>query len=64
MKTREELQEFMQAIKSDASPVGMDPVYVHALILDKLTSIERRLDRLEEFVDPACGPDKDEEDEE
>jgi hypothetical protein len=41
----------------------MDPVYVHALILDKLTSIERRLDRLEEIVDPPRGTDQDEEDE-
>ena len=64
MKTREEVQEFMRAIASDASPVGMDPVYVHALILDKLTSIERRLDRLEEIAGVDAEQEgEDEEDE-
>ena len=48
MKTREELEELTALIASDASPVGMDAVYVHALILDKLTEIEARLQRLEE----------------
>jgi hypothetical protein len=28
----------------------MDPVYVHALILDKLVEIERRLDQLEAAI--------------
>jgi hypothetical protein len=48
MKTREELQAIIKEIASDKSPVGMDPVYVHALILDKLTDIQRRLTALEE----------------
>lgn len=47
MKPREELQHIIDAIASDQSPVGMDAVYVHALILEKLTEIERRLDQLE-----------------
>ena len=48
MKPRSELQEVIVLIASADSPVGMDAVYVHALILDKLTSIEQRLQTLEE----------------
>ena len=47
MKTRDELQHLVELIHSDSSPVGMDAVYVHALILDKLQGIERRLEALE-----------------
>lgn len=47
MKTKSELEPIIELIRSAESPVGMDAVYVHALILDKLTEIERRLDRLE-----------------
>ena len=47
MKDKDELQTIINRIASDASPVGMDAVYVHALILDKLEQIERRLDQLE-----------------
>ena len=48
MKTREELQNVIELIRSADSPVGMDAVYVHALILDKLSAIEERLTRLED----------------
>ena len=47
MKAKEELQPIIDEIASEASPVGMDAVYVHALILDKLNAIERRLSALE-----------------
>ena len=47
MKSKEELQSFIDQIASDQSPVGMDAVYVHALILDKLQNIEQRLHQLE-----------------
>ena len=47
MKTKDELQTLVDKIASDESPVGMDAVYVHALILDKLARIEARLDALE-----------------
>jgi len=47
MKPKEELQSIIAEIASDASPVGMDAVYVHALIIDKLTQIEERLVKLE-----------------
>ena len=48
MKTKDELQPLIDKIASDASPVGMDAVYVHALILDKLEEIQRRLTALEQ----------------
>lgn len=51
MKTREELQEVIQLISKADSPVGMDAVYVHALILDKLDQIQQRLDRMEQAAD-------------
>jgi len=47
MKTREELNEIMERLACADSPVGMDAVYVHAVIIDKLERIERRLDALE-----------------
>ena len=60
MKAKDELQPIIDQITSDASPVGMDAVYVHALILDKLAEIERRLSELEESGDDrddsAVGP--------
>ncbi|MEO1970477.1 MAG: hypothetical protein ABGX07_02930 [Pirellulaceae bacterium] len=51
MKSKHELTELIKKIASDTSPVGMDAVYVHALILDKLTRIERRLDQIEAGTD-------------
>lgn len=47
MKTKEQLQTIIDLISKADSPVGMDAVYVHALILDKLQEIESRLSRLE-----------------
>ena len=47
MKTKDELASIIDRIASADSPVGMDAVYVHALILDKLANIERRLDAIE-----------------
>ena len=44
MKAKSELQPLIEKIASKDSPVGMDAVYVHALILDKLERIEMRLD--------------------
>ena len=51
MKSKQELQGIIDQIASDQSPVGMDAVYVHAVILDKLMQIENRLDRLEASAD-------------
>jgi len=47
MKPKEELQPIIDQIASADSPVGMDAVYVHALILDQLQSINERLESLE-----------------
>ena len=47
MKTKAELQPIIDKIASENSPVGMDAVYVHALILDKLEQLEARLSALE-----------------
>ncbi len=51
MKTKDELKSIVEKIASKDSPVGMDAVYVHALILDKLMQIEQRLVRLETKAD-------------
>lgn len=48
MKEKKELQDVIDKIASADSPVGMDAVYVHALILDKLENLEKRLAALEE----------------
>ncbi len=47
MKDKSELQPIIDAIHCDQSPVGMDAVYVHALILDALARIETRLTKIE-----------------
>ena len=58
MKSKDELSDLIERIASDDSPVGMDAVYVHALILDKLTKIEKRLDNLESAAKtPGLNPD-------
>ena len=48
MKQKDDLQEIIENIASADSPVGMDAVYVHALIIDKLTENEKRLYALEQ----------------
>jgi len=48
MKPKEELQEIIALISAENSPVGMDAVYVHALILDKLTRLEQRIESIEQ----------------
>ncbi len=48
MKDKAELQS--DRIASADSPVGMDAVYVDALILDKLSQMEERLEALEEMA--------------
>ena len=53
MKAKDELQPIIDQIAKADSPVGMDAVYVHALILDQLKLIGERLDRLEESIEPV-----------
>lgn len=47
MKSKPELKTLIDVIAAEDSPVGMDAVYVHALILDKLESLEQRLQAIE-----------------
>ena len=56
MKTKSELQPIIDKIACADSPVGMDAVYVHALILDKLQQLEARLTALE--VSSGAASDK------
>ncbi len=44
--------EIEREISSDNSPVGIDAVKTHVLILHKLVEIERRLGRLEAASQP------------
>ena len=51
MKPKEELQPIIEKIASADSPVGMDAVYVHALILDHLQTMNERIEHLEKQVE-------------
>ena len=50
MKPKDQLQAIIDQIASADSPVGMDAVYVHALILDQLKSLDERLEQLEKSI--------------
>ena len=51
MKAKEELLSIIEQIASEKSPVGMDAVYVHALILDKLQRLESKIESIEKRLD-------------
>ena len=51
MKSKQELQSIIDLIAAADSPVGMDAVYVHALILDHLKNLSERLEELEKAVE-------------
>ncbi len=53
MKSKTELQPIIDKIASDKSPVGMDAVYVHALILEKLEQIDERLKKIEDKLESS-----------
>jgi len=55
MKEKSELQPIIDAIHCAESPVGMDAVYVHALILDTLARIETRLTKIETRLESTPG---------
>ena len=57
MRPKKELEEIIDQIASSQSPVGMDAVYVHALILDKLQAIENRLTQLEGKLQTSVSSD-------
>lgn len=47
METEEEVKEIMNKIKNPSTAVGIDPVYVHSIIINRLTKIENKLNELE-----------------
>ena len=55
MKQKSELQPIIDVIHCAESPVGMDAVYVHALILDTLARIETRLAKIESQLEASQG---------
>ena len=57
MRPKKGLEEIIDQIASSQSPVGMDAVYVHALILDKLQAIENRLTQLEGKLQTSVSND-------
>ena len=46
--TADEYNRIAEAIESAESPVGIDAKKAHVLILHKLMTLERRLDRIEQ----------------
>jgi hypothetical protein len=48
-KSKQEYKETIERIKSDAS-VGIDAQYTHAIIIEYLQQISKRLDALEQKV--------------
>ena len=58
MKAKAELQSIIDLIASADSPVGMDAIYVHALILDQLSNINARLEKLEQATQSAAEKDR------
>lgn len=51
LKPKSELQPIIEKIAAADSPVGMDAVYVHALILDHLQTLNERIELLEKQVE-------------
>ena len=49
-KTKEQYATVIEQIKSENSAVGIDAQYTHAIILDYLQQITKRLDFLEESL--------------
>ena len=45
---KDEFEKIKAAIKSDESPVGIDALQTHIIIIQKLTDIQKRLNIMEE----------------
>ena len=52
-KTTDELSDIVEKLQSPNSPVGIDAVYTHAVIIDYLRRISARLDELEQRIADA-----------
>lgn len=48
--TEKQLEKILTQIKSDDSPVGIDAGKTHAIIIQKLLDIDKRLKSLEEII--------------
>ena len=48
-RSKEEYQETIAKIKSDSN-VGIDAQYTHAIIIEYLKQLHRRIDKIEETV--------------
>ncbi|GAA5520566.1 hypothetical protein LQ318_02450 [Aliifodinibius salicampi] len=48
--TEKQLKAILNQIKSDDSPVGIDAGKTHAIIIQKLLDIDKRLQSLEEVI--------------
>lgn len=44
---KDDFEKIKTAIKNAESPVGIDALQTHIIIIQKLTDIEKRLDRVE-----------------
>lgn len=49
-KSKEDYKDIIDRISSAESAVGIDAQYTHAIIIEYLDQINKRLDRLEEKV--------------
>ena len=50
-KSLAELEDVVQKLRSDDSPVGIDAVYTHAVIIDYLRQNTARLEALEKKLE-------------
>ncbi len=48
---QDEAAAIAAAIRSEASPVGIDAAKTHVIIIQKLLEIERRLERIEDRIE-------------
>ena len=56
-KSPADYDELIQKIRSPESPVGIDAMYTHAIIIEYLRQIDARLERLEAaFNKSEAGP--------
>ena len=54
-RSKEEYRKVIDKIKSDSS-VGIDAQYTHAIIIEYLQQIERRLSHLEQVLSRGSNP--------
>ncbi len=55
-KSLDELDDVVQKLRSENSPVGIDAVYTHAVIIDFLRQLSARLDAIETKLERQSNP--------